>query len=106
MNNSANSSHSKWKNGDYSEEDIQRSIKQNIENTIERLSLAGSVPVSINKFLENINKEKVIPWQQILRTKIGSLKVPYKRTNLRRNRRMPDRGDLLGRMSNVNLKLP
>ncbi|ALN97763.1 metallopeptidase [Bacillus phage vB_BpuM-BpSp] len=91
--------HSLW-NGNSSEKMTEKEMNDIIQKILEdsRDKNKGNTPSNISEIIARLKIQPEIPWQKILKNKIGSLKVPYRRTNTRKNRRQPHRADILGRM--------
>jgi len=59
----------------------------------------GKVPGHIESLIKKLNEKPVISWQKVLKLYLGSVKIPYRKTILRRDRRQPNRYDIRGRIS-------
>jgi predicted metal-dependent peptidase len=73
--------------------DVAKKITQQAQN-----KSRGKLPGGMEEAIHKLNKKPVISWQKELKRMLGSLKIPYKKTMLRRNRRQRNRYDLPGRM--------
>lgn len=58
----------------------------------------GFVPGHYQSMIDALYEQPEIPWQRELSQIIGAVKIPYRKTRLRKNRRQPHRNDLLGRL--------
>jgi len=65
----------------------------------------GELPGGLKEIIEMTLEEPIIRWQDVLKQFIGRIPFPFKRTRTRFNRRMPDRLDLLGRISDHYFKI-
>ena len=93
-----NGSHEPWEESDNAQkmenfDDMVRDLVDKAES-----KCRGNVPGHFQSLIDELRKEPEIPWQKELSTLIGSIKIPYKKTRLRLNRRQPQRRDLLGRL--------
>jgi len=81
---------------------IEDMIKDSIKEAKER----GKIPSSLSEMLDNIYfKKPIIPWQKEFRHSIGSIPCPYRKTMRIKNRRLPDRSDILGRVNDRKVSI-
>jgi len=73
--------------------DVAKKITQQAQN-----KSRGTLPGGMEEAIRRLNKKPIISWQKELKRMIGSLKVPYKKTMLRRDRRQRNRYDLPGKL--------
>ena len=84
----------------------QLTLQELIEGTIEEAKSRGKIPGGIESMLENLYfREPIISWQKECRHLIGSIPCPYKTTMRVKNRRQPNRADLLGRVNDRKIRL-
>ena len=71
-----------------------------INNILKEVSAKarGTIPAGVDAILQEIMKEPVIRWQDVLKQYIGRLPIPFKKTNTRLNRRQPFRLDIMGKL--------
>jgi len=67
--------------------------------------LKGDLPYNIQERLNKLKTPPQIPWTEELKKICGSIRIPYKKTILRRSRRQPKRLDIKGRLSDRKIKL-
>jgi len=65
----------------------------------------GKVPGHIESLIKRLNERPVISWQKELRLLVGSIKIPFRKTIQRRDRRQPHRYDIRGRISDRTVKI-
>ncbi|MGL6120664.1 MAG: vWA domain-containing protein [Fusobacteriaceae bacterium] len=91
--------HSDWnKNGNFDLRTINKVLYKIVENVLEKDR--GILPGYLEEYFQKllIGKEE-LKWQQILKSELGKLPVPYKKTITRKDRRQPERLDVKGRLS-------
>lgn len=65
----------------------------------------GLLPAGFKQLMDALTEPPKIAWQKVLCKRLGSLPVPYKKTIVRNSRRMPERLDVRGRISDRIAKL-
>ena len=97
-------SHDSWytKSDDVYKEsnDLTRSMLKDIGSIAK-----GNIPGHIQNEMDILNGPPKVRWEDIIRNKIGSISVPFKKTMLRRDRRQPKRYDIRGRMADKAAKV-
>jgi hypothetical protein len=98
-------SHGSWEESDDSQQmenfdDILREIVERAEN-----KSRGTVPGHYQSLIEQLYQQPEVPWQKIFSQMVGAVKIPYRKTRLRKNRRQPQRNDLLGRLPDKTVKV-
>ena len=88
--------HSGWDIGDVPSEVLEHQLKEMIQNAIGRTN--GSIPANIQAIIDELFDKPIIRWQDVLRTFMGKIPMPFKYTRARLNRRMPTRLDLSGKL--------
>lgn len=58
----------------------------------------GTLPAGVAEMIEKLFEEPIIKWQNVLKNYLGRLPIPFKRTNTRLNRRLPERLDIMGKL--------
>lgn len=77
-----------------------------VESAIEEGKQKGKIPGSMTETINNLYfKNPIISWKKELRNMIGSVPCPYRKTMRVKNRRMPARSDLLGRVNDHKLNI-
>ena len=92
------SNHDAWdESGAEEDEALAKDVAKKIAQQAQNKS-RGSLPGGMEEAIKKLHKKPVISWQKELKRMIGSLKVPYKKTMLRRDRRQRNRYDLPGKL--------
>jgi len=100
------SSHDSWDKCDENDlNNIEKIAKDFINKAIDKCSGRGNIPGVIIEKINAMGKKTEISWQKEFKYLIGNIKIPYKRTFTRPNRRLPERTDISGRMMDRTLKL-
>jgi len=95
--------HSTWKESDSSDvQNIKEIVKQMVNEAIKN---CGNIPGDLQELINKINEPAIIKWQDELKLLVGSVKCPFKKTILRRDRKQPNRYDLKGRLSDRKVKI-
>jgi len=85
---------------------LQNNMKEKMSNLIETtMKSTGINPGHLTELIKALRQKPIINWQKQLKHMKGSVKVPYKKTLLRRPRRCPDRYDIKGRISDRRVKV-
>lgn len=94
-------SHETWKEST-GDKDLQKDItKKMIEKAQEEtIKGRGNLPTETSKWLELFSAKSQIDWRKVLRGITGNKKTSSRRTMKRRDRRMPHREDLRGKIKN------
>jgi len=115
--------HSIWKESDSSDVQNMKEIVKHMVN--EAAKSCGNIPGELQELIKKINAPTIIKWQDELKRMVGSVRVPYKTTPLRRSRRtkgtylvydlmsecnssivkQDDRYDVQGRISDRRIKI-
>jgi predicted metal-dependent peptidase len=95
--------HSSWKDSDDADINNMENIVREIAN--DTAKKVGNLPAGIKELIDALNEPPKISWQSEFRKMTGSVKVPYKKTPLRRDRRQPQRYDINGRISDRRIKI-
>lgn len=84
----------------------QMTLNELIDGCLNEAKSRGKIPGSIEGTLNDLYyKNPIIPWTKELRHSIGSVPCPYKKTMRVKNRRQPNRADLLGRVNDRKITL-
>lgn len=84
-------SHDIWQEIDISKEDIESLTKKAAIS-----AYSDNAPDGVKKVILGYKEKAEIPWQQVLKNILPSVKSGYKKTIMRRSRRQPERFDLRG----------
>jgi predicted metal-dependent peptidase len=99
-------SHDQWKKSDVNDVDNANEItKDLLQNVINSCNNRGTIPAHVIQELEKMSKKPEISWQNELKYLTGNVKVPYRKTFTRPNRRLPERLDISGQKMDRTLKL-
>ena len=85
--------------------DETKDTMKSIENVVKRYSkeavakARGNLPDYMKDMIDKLMIPPALNWKKELRSSLGSIPVPYRKTILKRNRRQPQRLDLKGRIS-------
>lgn len=80
-------------------EQLSDELKNLLNNVLSSCNNRGDVPSEIQAAIDALNRPPKIPWQKALRQVIGSIKMPFKKSIMKRSRRLPTRLDIKGKMS-------
>jgi len=101
--------HDSWKesNGMTDEKNSKKIAKEMSNKAISKMNSKerGDLPSHLKELIEDLNTRPIIPWQKELKKYVGSVKIPYKKTMLRRSRRQPKRFDVRGKISDRTLRM-
>jgi len=77
-----------------------------LEQTLNEAKERGKIPGSMQSMIDNLYfKDPIISWKKELRHIIGSIPCPYKKTMRVKNRRQPNRADILGRVNDRKINV-
>lgn len=96
--------HGSWTQSGGVDIENMKELVKNIANQAYKQA-GNKTPKAIEKLIGEMNKPPVINWQSEFRKMVGSVKVPYKKTPLRRDKRQPERYDIKGRISDRKIKI-
>lgn len=98
-------SHIKWKEGDPSDGEGHKNLIKDILNNFINEKGRELIPGHINTLIDALFTKPEIPWQKILRRMLGDIKIPYRKTIMKRDRRQSDRFDLKGRVKKTTVEI-
>ncbi|AMS01114.1 zincin-like protease fused to vWA domain [Bacillus phage AR9] len=103
---SRNHAHDKWDEIE-SSKTVEKEMSEKLKDILQDIKNRnrGNLPNNMEGILQSLLGKQEIAWQKIFKNMIGGLKVPFKRTPMRRSRRQPDRPDVLGRISDRECKV-
>jgi len=77
-----------------------------LEQTLNEAKERGKIPGGMQSMIDNLYfKDPIISWKKELRHIIGSIPCPYKKTMRVKNRRQPNRADILGRVNDRKINV-
>ena len=77
-----------------------------IEGTINEAKSRGKIPGGMEEVINDLYfKNPIISWKKELRNILGSVPCPYRKTMRVKNRRMPSRADLLGKVNDRKINI-
>ena len=65
----------------------------------------GNIPAGLDAVIEELFREPIIRWQDVLKNYIGRIPIPFKRTCTRLDRRQPHRLDIQGKLPDAFYKI-
>jgi len=84
----------------------QLTLDELVSQTLQEAKSRGKMPGSLEKILNDMYfKDPIIPWQKEFRHLVGSIPCPYKKTMRVKNRRQPNRADILGRVNDRKVRV-
>lgn len=79
--------------------DIEKETLQEFAEKAARLSLRGEVPTYLNNLIASLKSStSELPWNLYLKQLMGTVESDKRKTATRRNRRQPDRPELMGEL--------
>ena len=107
LNHQIKNAHNFWDNSNniLSSKDISDLTRNATENAILKIHDKSKIPMFVEKYVKDLNKQSQLTWTHYLKSMIGSLPCGYKKVSTRKNRRQPERLDLRGTISKYTAKI-